>query len=197
MLELDPRVRGDDERVVEEVLLEDQPDLERLLAGSDLGLEVHCQADRILVRAQEAIDPLDRDPVETHRAVLLRRAVVEGDVETFREMRDAVVLDVEVAVVDVARELEVVGQAVFHLGPELEVVIVAEGLPLAVGDPLLQLPFPLGQEIGRVGVTEERLVGRYRRDTDRPRDQERERAQGAGEDRLGHSAHGQPSFPVR
>ena len=134
MLELDPRVRGYDQAVVQKVFLEDQPELERHLAGPDLGLDVEGQTDRVLVGAQEAIDALERDAVEAHRAVLLRRVVIEGDVEAFGEMRNAVVLGVEVAVVDVARDLEVVGQAVFHLGAKLEVVIVTEGLPLAVGE---------------------------------------------------------------
>src|SRR5262245_24285862 len=197
VLELDPRVRRHDQAVVEEVLLEDQPELERHLAGPDLGLDVEGQTDRILVGTQEAIDRLERDPVEAHRAVLLRRVVVEGDVETLGEVVDAVVLGVEVAVVDVARELKVVGQAVFDLAAELEVVIVTEGLSLAVRDPLLDLPFPLGQQIGRVGVAEERLVRRDRLDPDQTQDHERERAQGAGGDRLGVSAHSQPSFSVR
>src|SRR4030095_1870171 len=197
VLELDPRVGGPDQPIVEEILLEYQPELERHRAGPDLGLDVEGQTDRILVRAQEAVDPLDGDPVEAHRAVLLGRVVIGRDVDALGEMGDAVVLRVEVAVVEVARELEVVGQAVFYLGAELEVVIVAEGLALAVGDPLLELPFPFGQELGRVGVAEERLVGRYRHHPDQTREHERQRAQGAGGDRLERFAHGQPSFPVR
>src|SRR5467141_1573327 len=153
------KVARPDEAVIEEVLVQDDLALELAFLRPIGRFDIQGQPDRVLVRAQESINPLVRDRLEKAAfvasigidAVRHERAGTGGVVRAVAEGVHAVVVQVQ-------RRLQVVANAVLELGAELPRVEVATRLPMTLGDPLLDLALTLRMSIGGVDIAERRVA---------------------------------------
>ena len=155
------KVARPDEAVIQEVLVQDDLALELAFLRPIGRLDVQGQADRVLVRAQEPINPLVRDRLE--KAALVAGigidAVGHERAGTGAAVR-AVAEGIDAVVVQVQRRLQVVGNAVLELCAELPRVEVATRLSMTPGDPLLELALTPRMSIGGVDIAERRVASR-------------------------------------
>src|SRR5712691_6498136 len=153
------KVGRPDQAVIEEVLVQDDPALELAFLRPVGRLDIQGQADRILVRAQEAINPLVRDRLE--KCALVPRVRIDtvgnkraGPGSVVRPVAECV----DLVVVRVESRLQVVRDAVLQLRAQHPGVVVPARLPVAPRDPLLDLELSLRMSLGGVDVTERRVT---------------------------------------
>jgi len=71
------QVAGEDQPVIEKILLEDDAGLEFAEIWPDRRLEINSKADRIGVGTEDSVNPLQRNPDKTGRIEMVIRAGIE------------------------------------------------------------------------------------------------------------------------